>query len=161
MSGAFNIRAAHAADRDWIVVQHGVLYRAEFGFDETYQQGIAGKMRALVERNEAFTRILIAEIDRERAGSIAISALPEGGAFLNFVLVSPEHRRQGIAELLLQRVIDHARENACRFVQLETYSVLEGARRLYARSGFAIAKVEPGMTRFGQKFDQEFWEMRF
>ncbi len=154
------IRLADRSDCDWIVDRHGALYASEFSFDDSYGRGIAGKMQALLDRNEAFTRIVIAESDRERAGSIAISALPEGGAFLNFVLVAPERRRKGIAEALLADALDHARREGRKFARLETYSVLKSARKLYAKMGFVIVKLEAGVSRFGQDIDQEIWEMQ-
>ncbi len=136
------------------------FYADEFGFDTTFERRVAAKMQALLDRAEPFTRFLIAEIGGERADSIAISALPDNGAFLNFVLVEPVHRRKGLADALMMAGLDHARQTGCRFVRLETYSLLDSARKLYGKLGFEIVESTSEIAEFGQDFDREFWEMR-
>lgn len=154
------IEEASPEDDAWIITRHDTLYRAEFGFDERFGQGIAKKMQTIRGKADPFTRIWIAWTGDARSGSICIWPLTEDTAFLNFVLVEPGFRGQGIAETLLQTALTHARDHGMRKVRLETYDCLQSARRLYARHGFQITESVAGQKRFGQLVEQEFWERR-
>jgi GNAT superfamily N-acetyltransferase len=96
-------------------------------------------------------------VNGRRAGSIAISRIADDTAFLNFVLVDPAVRGRGIAGAMMEAALSHARANGFPFVRLETYSVLNDARALYARRGFEIVETTPGIEKYGQRFDVEFW----
>jgi len=52
------------------------------------------------------------------------------------VAVHPEHRRQGLARLLLRAAIDRARDAGAETVFLEVRESNQAARALYARLGF-------------------------
>lgn len=52
------------------------------------------------------------------------------------VVVSPEHRRQGVASALLSRLESIARECGCNHVILLTESVRSDALALYQTNGF-------------------------
>ncbi|MEC9342415.1 MAG: GNAT family N-acetyltransferase [Pseudomonadota bacterium] len=154
------IREATPLDPAWVVARHGELYEREFGFSRDFGHDIAAKMQAFLDRADPLRRLWIAEMAGMRAGSIAISEKEPKVAFLNFVLVEPEFRGRGLADAMMNRALDHARMHAMSMVSLETYSCLEGARRLYRRHGFVVERVAPGIERFGRRFDQEFWSLQ-
>ncbi len=52
------------------------------------------------------------------------------------IAVSPEHRRQGIADTLLSHACDVARENKCETLMLEVRESNLPARSLYEKHGF-------------------------
>ncbi len=54
----------------------------------------------------------------------------------NFVVDGP-HRSRGIGQLLLDRLIDHAREEGCAHLMLDAYLENSAAHRFYERNGFA------------------------
>ena len=139
---------------------HGELYTREFGFDESFEVHIAAKVVELLRRDEPFDSIWIAEVDGERAGSIAVSSLPGQKAFINFVLVMDRFRGRGVARSLMDVVAEHARAHEIEVLRLETYDILEGARRLYRKMGFEIVDAKTEFRRFGRSFGQEFWEKR-
>ncbi len=159
MTSNLRIRTAGIGDPEWVIGRHGILYRDEFGFDEAFERDIADKMRAFLAMDDSFNRLWIAEATDRRVGSVAISSRADGSAFLNFVLVSPDVRGQGIAALLMDTAIDHARRNGHDTIHLETYSCLERARQLYSRCGFAIVETVPDIAKYGRTFDREFWSM--
>ena len=66
---------------------------------------------------------------------------PERILHVHAIYVKPGHRRQGIAERLIEAVLVWGRERACVRVRL---NVLESnpARHLYNRMGFEILKLE-------------------
>ena len=115
MTGDITIKAADAEDCDWIVARHATVYSDEFSLDKRFGERVAVKMSELMARQTGFVRIVIAEIDGKRAGSVAVSDLPDNGAFVNFVWVEPEFRRRGLAEMLMNDVLQHARGTGLRF----------------------------------------------
>ena len=144
-----------------MIAAHGDLYAREFGFNDGFRLGIEDKMQAILGLDDPFTRLWIAQADGIRVGSIAVWKMSAGTAFLNFVLVDPAFRGQGIAEALMVRAIGDTREHGFKRMRLETYSCLAAARRLYARLGFCLLEVEPAVKKFGRTFDREFWELSF
>lgn len=153
------IRPVEPGDLGWIIASHGALYAQEFHFDARFEVDIARKAVALCDRAAPFTRLWIAEVDGEKAGSIAVSQMGKGLAFINFLLVLPGYRGRGIARQLMQQALDHAAGHGLRRVRLETYSCLVGARRLYAAMGFRLAEPVKPLERYGQRFEQEFWAL--
>jgi ribosomal protein S18 acetylase RimI-like enzyme len=155
-----SLRLAGPDDPGWVIDRHRVWYAQEFGFDDTFGDAIAARMVEFFGFENGFKRLWIAELDGNRVGSIAISSRPGNAAFLNFVLVDPSLRRRGIAAILMDTALDHARANGIGVVRLMTYNCLTGARALYDRLGFRIVEVTPDHSQFGKTFDLEFWELR-
>lgn len=145
-------------DIGWLISVHGQVYAEQFNFDSKFEIDIAKKVITFLEAPHDFNRLWIAVTDNERVGSIAVSLKPDRTAFVNFLLVKPEYRGYGIAKILLDKVIFHAKENDLKAIRLETYSCLENARRLYNKYGFAIYKKNAAVKQYSQLFDQEFWE---
>ena len=152
------LRSLKPGDLGWIIAQHGEIYTQEFQFDPSFELHIAAKVIAFCEKAVAFDTFWLVEIDGERAGSIAVSKIADEVAFLNFVLVSNKFRGQGIAQALMNEAIAHARTHGMRVMQLETYSCLKNARKLYKKLGFTMNEPPTRTEKFGQTFDQEFWE---
>ena len=57
--------------------------------------------------------------------------------YITDVAVLGPYRRRGVAQALLERVEDEARQRRKRFLGLYVSSANQGARRLYTRAGFA------------------------
>ncbi len=153
------MRLAQQDDHEWIIATHGDVYATEFGFDRRFQDNIARKMRAFLERPDSFNRIWIGLMGGERVASIAISDRADSVAFLNFVLVLPQYRGKGAGYAMLQTALDHARAHSFQEVQLETYSCLVDARALYGRLNFRMIEAVPEQEAYGKRFDQEFWSL--
>jgi ribosomal protein S18 acetylase RimI-like enzyme len=144
-------------DIGWLISTHGRLYAEEFGLDGDFERDIAKKVLAFLEKPDPFNMIWFATVDGTRIGSIAVSLKPDQTAFINFLLVMTEFRGYGVARMLLDEVISHARDHGVGSISLETYSCLESARKLYARYGFGIATKNVAVSKYGKSFDQEFW----
>lgn len=153
------IRLAGAGDAEWVVARHGELYAAEFGFDGRFADSVESKMSAWLARPPHERSLWIAEATAGRTGSIALSARDATMGFLNFVLVCPHARGQGLGRLLLAHALGLARQRGLACVRLETYSCLTRARALYRAAGFTLAQREPDVALFGQRFDREFWHL--
>lgn len=139
---------------------HGLIYAREFNFNSEFEVGIAKKAAAICESEDPFNRIWIKEVDGQRAGSIAVSKLEDGAAFINFVLVLDEYRGLGIAMELMQHLMAHVRDFDINTIRLETYTCLVHARVMYKRLGFGIISSDKNCARFGLELTQEYWELR-
>lgn len=147
-------------DIGWLVSVHGELYAEQFKFDSNFEIDIAKKVVGFLENNAKFNNIWIAQAGTERVGSVAISLKQDQTSFINFLLVKKEYRRYGIAKQLMDEVIYHSRELNINLLRLETYSCLKDARNLYKKCGFEPYEVRQNVEKYGQSFDQEFWEKR-
>lgn len=155
------LRKPVPGDIGWVISMHGLLYSQQFKFELNFEVDIAGKITSFFEKSHEFNRLLIAQVGGSRAGSIAISLKPDKSAFINFLLVKNEFRRRGIAKRLMEKVIEQAEEADLSVLRLETYSCLEQARALYEKYDFKPYKKIRGVERYGQVFDQEFWEKEY
>ncbi len=151
------IREPEPGDIGWIIASHGEVYAREFGFDASFEFGIANKLAQHFSAADGFNRIWIAEMDGERAGSIAVRPIGDSIAFIHFVLVLERFRGSGIARALLERVVDHATAHERRLLRLETFDCLTDARELYRRSEFELVECN-ALQIFGHARVQEFWE---
>ena len=92
----------------------------------------------------------VAEEDGQpaEAGFVVASALSIPGApaecELEFILVSPQTRGQGIGRVLMNTVSAWARELGAEEIRLEVRASNARALRLYQRCGFIVAGNRPG-----------------
>jgi len=54
------------------------------------------------------------------------------------MVVSPDYRRRGVAQKLLQAAVQHAREHEIKQIRLTTSSQDEGILKLYTRLGYQL-----------------------
>lgn len=152
------IKEPVVGDIGWLIANHGRLYSKQFGFDSQFEIDIARKVVSFHSHASNFDRLFIGHMNDERVGSIAVSQKERDSSFINFLLVDDRFRGQGIASVLLEKVLGYSAEGGMQRVFLETYSCLEGARNLYRKYGFEIFKTHTNISRYGREFDQEFWE---
>ncbi|GIE85527.1 GNAT family N-acetyltransferase [Actinoplanes regularis] len=88
--------------------------------------------------------VYLAEFDGQPVGTACLSILPNitydchPTAFIEAVVVRYEHRRRGVARLMLGRALEAARREDCFKVQLLTHKrhASDGAHDLYRSLGF-------------------------
>lgn len=88
--------------------------------------------------------VYLAESGGRPVGTACLSILPNitydcrPTAFIEAVVVRYEHRRRGVARLILGRALDDARRDSCFKVQLLTHKrhAIDGAHDLYRSLGF-------------------------
>ena len=88
--------------------------------------------------------IYLAESDGRPVGTACLSILPNitydcrPTAFIEAVVVRYDHRRRGVARLMLESALDTARRESCFKVQLLTHKrhAIDGAHDLYRSLGF-------------------------
>ncbi|QIJ74822.1 GNAT family N-acetyltransferase [Methylobacterium sp. NI91] len=155
----FTIRPFRTGDMGLIAARQSRLYAESHGW---------GRALEIVE-GEATTAFLrgfqpgreqcwVAEIDGVLAGSVFITDEGEDVARLRLLYVEPFARCRGIGDTLVATCIGFARETGYARLDLWTHTVLEAARRLYARHGFAC--VETAIhTAFGVPVEGETWRL--
>ena len=95
--------------------------------------------------------LLTAFRDGQRVGGAVVAhrtpdlELLEDQALLWDIRVAPEVRRQGIGSLLLQAAERWAAERGCRECRVETQDINLPAAQFYARCGYRLERVEPGV----------------
>lgn len=86
---------------------------------------------------------LLAVEGEELLGYVGLMTVLDEG-YLSNIAVSPEHRRQGIAEALLKALLMRARARKLAFVTLEVRAGNTPAQTLYRKLGFTEAGVRRG-----------------
>lgn len=152
------IRNHQPGDLGWIISVHGEIYSHEFDFDGSFETNIADKVVQYFSHADDFNRVWIALVDDKRAGSVALRKLSDGVGFINFVVVLDEFRGSGIANGLMETVLDHAKAHGITKLRLETFTCLASARELYKKLGFEIVESNR-IFAFGKDLEQEFWEL--
>jgi GNAT superfamily N-acetyltransferase len=128
-----------------IVMQHGLVYAAEYGLDATFEPYVA---KALAEfcmpgtkvdfaHHASPGRVWIAYKGETFAGSIGICRTHRAReAQLRWFLVMPTMRGTGLGPKLLDEALAHCRSEGLQDVYLWTFDRLHAAMKLYARAGF-------------------------
>lgn len=88
--------------------------------------------------------VYLAELAGEAVGTTAMLLMPHvtydcrPTAFVESMYVRDDHRRQGVARMMLRRLLDDARRAGCHKVQLLSHKrhSADGAHRLYRSAGF-------------------------
>lgn len=116
------------------------IERASFGAPWT---------RALFEREMAlaFSRTFLActqEAEGERIVGYAIVWFVSDELHLLNLAVAPTHRRRGVGEKLLERVVAEAVCQACQVITLEVRATGKAAQALYHKAGFVPVAVRKG-----------------
>lgn len=81
-------------------------------------------------------RLLLALCNGEAAGCIALRKISETECEMKRLYVRPQFRKNGIAKMLVNRIIDDATEIGYKHILLDTLPFLETAIDMYKRMGF-------------------------
>jgi ribosomal protein S18 acetylase RimI-like enzyme len=102
--------------------------------EEVDQPSFIENIRSLLDNPDGI--LLVAEREGEIIGH-AQGRLNRGGyAWLGFMGVSSDHRRQGVGRALLDIFLTESRKHGCTKVSLDTAPCLKPAIKFYADMGF-------------------------
>lgn len=153
------LRAPLPGDMGWVVLSHGELYAAEYGFGPEFEGLVAEIVANFVASFDAAReRCWIADIDGHPVGSIFLVRQSDEVAKLRLLLVDPAGRGQGLGQRLVRESIGFARACGYRKVTLWTQSILTAARKIYQDEGFVRVASETHRS-FGQNLIGETWEL--
>lgn len=146
-------------DLGWLVRRHGELYRADEGYDLRFEALVARVVSDFVTDRGPHDRAWIArDKGGVRQGSIFCVRLDETTAKLRLFLIEPDWRGTGLADRLMDAVIDHARGWGATSLVLWTHESHRAAGRLYARRGFDLLDQTP-VEAFGVPTVEQNWRL--
>ncbi len=154
-------RLGKPGDLGWVVMAHGEVYAAQFGWDISFEALVARIVAdyangADPEREAAW----IAESGGERAGCVFLVAGEDNTAKLRILLVHPDARGRGLGTRLVDECLAFAQAAGYRAVTLWTNDVLTSARRIYQAAGFELVDKKPHHS-FGKDLVGETWSKTF
>lgn len=106
--------------------------------------------------------LLVAEKNGEVVGTFQLSFLPNmtyRGAWrtqIEGVMVSVDHRNQGIGTAMMQWAIAKSRERGCGLAQLTSFNQRTKAHRFYEKLGFRFTH-QGAKLALNERFDQPFF----
>ncbi|OPL08607.1 MAG: hypothetical protein AVO33_10305 [delta proteobacterium ML8_F1] len=157
----FSLRDFTPIDLGWVVDRHVMLYRDEYGFDDTFRQYVHGPVMTFYENfKKGEENLWIAEDEGVRVGMIAIVKSDDRTAQLRWFLIEPEARGKGLGNLMMQTAIDFTRERGYRKLFLWTVAHLDTARYLYEKYGFYITETAEHEI-WGNHLKEERWDLNF
>ncbi len=153
----FQIRTFRAGDMGLIASRQSVLYREQYGWSSGIEINV-GEVTTAFLRNfkQGREQCWVAEVDGQLAGSIFLTDEGNGLSRLRLLYVEPAFQGRRIGDTLVATCIAFARSVGYERMTLWTHSVLESARRIYARHGFRLIDTAEH-SLFGVSLTGETW----
>ncbi|MEA3390869.1 bifunctional helix-turn-helix transcriptional regulator/GNAT family N-acetyltransferase [Sphingobium sp. CCH11-B1] len=153
------IRAARTGEASQVAARQSILYAASHGWGRGLEvveaETVAAFLRDFKPGRE---QCWIADLAGVMAGAVFLTDEGDGTARLRLLHVEPFARRRGIGDALVRNCIQFAREVGYDRIMLWTHTVLDAARRIYARHGFECIDVETH-DKFGDPVQGETWRL--
>ena len=145
-----------------VTAMQGIEYGEQYGMDITFEADVARGMgafgRAIAEDPDS-GRMWIAEQSGEMVGSIAVTRESDSLARLRWFLVRRVARGTGMGRRLLDEAMAYIRDGGFERVELETFSELTTAARMYLDAGFEVVDAPPRL-QWGREIELRHYELR-
>lgn len=152
-------RLGMAGDLGWVVLAHGQLYQAEYGWDTSFEALVARIVADYATAHDPDREAAwIAEIDGRRVGCVFCVTAGDGTGKLRLLLVHPDARGLGLGARLVEACTEFARAAGYHRVTLWTNDVLTAARHIYETAGFRLV-AEDHHHSFGQDLTGQTWTL--
>jgi GNAT superfamily N-acetyltransferase len=151
-------RLGRPGDLGWVVMAHGEIYAAEFGWDTSFEALIARIVADYAaEHDPADEAAWIAEADGRRVGCVFCVRADQTTAQLRILLVDPSARGHRLGGRLVDECLAFARRAGYARMALWTNDPLLAARHVYLSRGFTLVDEEPhhsfGVDLIGQVYE--------
>lgn len=151
-------------DLGWVVMAHGEVYAAEFGWDMSFEALVARIVADYANDPDPGREMAwIAEVDGRRVGCVfCVGGDEPSMAKLRILLVHPDARGHGLGRRLVDTCLAFARNAGYGEMRLWTNHPLVAARRIYLDCGFTLVEEEPhhsfGVDLVGQVYERDLRE---
>ncbi|MEV1178438.1 GNAT family N-acetyltransferase [Nonomuraea sp. NPDC049784] len=150
-------RLGRPGDLGWVVMAHGEIYAAEFGWNADFEALVARIVADYASDNDvAREAAWIAELDGRRVGCVFCVAADQTTAQLRILLVDPTARGHRLGARLVDECIAFARRARYERMKLWTNHPLVAASHIYRSRGFRLVEEEAhhsfGMDLIGQVY---------
>ena len=147
-------------DLGWMVMTHGELYAAEFGWDTDFEALVARIVADYAAgRDPDREAAWLAELDGRRVGCVLCVRADDATAQLRILLVDPSARGHGLGGRLVDECLAFARRAGYTRMTLWTNDPLVAARHIYLSRGFTLVRQEPhhsfGVELVGQVYQRD------
>jgi len=152
-------RLGKPGDLGWVVMAHGEIYAAEFGWDASFEALVAQIVSDYASNHDPQREAAwIAELDGTRVGCVFCVAGDESDtARLRILLVDPSARGNSVGRRLVEECVAFARGAGYGRMVLWTNDPLTSAARIYRAAGFELVSEEPhhsfGVDLVGQSYE--------
>lgn len=127
------IRKFDIKDKDQVTKLWIDICCIEYGFES---------WRKELEVIDDFENLLVAELDGAVVGTIAYQRYDAETAEIKRLYVNSNCRGLGIANKLLNTIIEEIKENGYKKLYLETWIQLESGRKFYEKNGFVLRDIQ-------------------
>lgn len=135
----------HDGDVERIVDLHRRVYMPEYDRNEAFLGGVERSLEAAVAGGwpDAGGGVWLVDDGERLSGSVALTDEGAGRGRVRWVVFGPELRGRGLGRRLIGEMLDRARADGYRRLELETFSALRAAGHLYRSFGFALTWERP------------------
>ncbi len=147
-----NYRTAKTSDLEYLYEFEQGIISAERPFDPTLKEGKINyyDLKKMIQQDDV--EIILAVLGEEIIGSgyvKIIKAKPylkfESLAYIGFIYVKPDHRRKGISQTIIKKLIQWAKSKGMNEVRLNVYHDNDQAVRAYEKIGMKKHLIEMRM----------------
>ncbi|MDO9508680.1 MAG: GNAT family N-acetyltransferase [Thermovirgaceae bacterium] len=152
------LRPYRAGELGWISWRHCVLYREEYGFDDTFEYYLLAGMVQYLHDLKGKGEVWVADCAGTVVGSIAIVEITHEEIQLRWFLLEPGFRGLGLGKRLMDTALDYCRGKGFEKVFLWTVSELLAARHLYEIYSFSPTETKAHFL-WGKNIIEERWDL--
>lgn len=152
------IRPFQSGDVGYVAQLHGEFYGEHHGFVQIFEYYVMEGLTEFVYDSSG-GELWIAEVNGERAGSIAIVQDDENTAQLRWFILDDRYQGLGIGTKLLETALNYCKEHNYKNIYLWTFSLLNAARYLYKKYGFTITEEKENIEWCGERLIEERWDL--
>jgi ribosomal protein S18 acetylase RimI-like enzyme len=131
-----SVTQARAEDDIALVKELFVEYAVSIGVNLEYQ-GFSAELAGLPGKYAPPGDLLIARVNGEAGGCVALRALDPVTLEMKRLYVRPASRGLGLGKRLVEAAIAHARQHDFTEIRLDTLATMASAQALYRSLGFA------------------------
>jgi GNAT superfamily N-acetyltransferase len=134
-------RTLSVGDATGIAELHRRVYMPEFGMNDEFVARVAAGVDAAVAAGwpEAGGGVWLIDRGVELSGCLALTDEGEGLGRLRWFVLEAELRGRGLGRSLVEELLATARAQSFTRLELETFSALTSAARIYRQAGFQLS----------------------